>query len=59
MSGTGVWRIGRASDEEALKMVLAYLNINEPERRREVLALAEKFANQSVPPVPQDNFDRR
>lgn len=40
-------------------MVLAYLNIHEPERRREVLALAEKYASQTSPPVPQDNFDRK
>jgi len=55
-----VWRIGRASDEEALKMVVAYLSINEPERRREVLELAEKFAKETVaPPVSQDNIDKK
>jgi hypothetical protein len=54
-----VWRVGRASDEEALKMVLAYLSINEPERRRELLALAEKFAGETRPPVPQDNYGRK
>jgi hypothetical protein len=40
-------------------MVLAYLSINEPDRRRELLALAEKYARQSSPPVAQDNHDRR
>ena len=54
-----MWRIGRASDEEALKMVLAYLRIHDPARRREVLALAEKHAGQESPPVSQDNFDRK
>ena len=28
-----MWRFGRASDEEALKMVLAYLSIHDPARR--------------------------
>jgi len=54
-----VWRFGRASDEEALKMVLAYLSIHDPARRRELLALAEKYAAQTSPPVAQDNYDRK
>jgi hypothetical protein len=54
-----VWRYGRASDEEALKMVLAYLKINEPERRKEVLTLAETYAEiTGAPPITQDNIDR-
>ena len=39
-------------------MVLAYLSINEPERRRELLALAEKYAHQTSPHA-QDNYDRK
>jgi hypothetical protein len=55
-----VWRIGRASDEEALKMVVTYLSINEPERRREILELAEKFAKETVAPsISQDNLDKK
>jgi hypothetical protein len=56
----GVWRFGRASDEEALKMVVAYLSINEPDRRREVFELAEKYARETkAPPVSQDNFEQK
>jgi hypothetical protein len=55
-----VWRFGRASDEEALKMVVAYLSINEPERRREILELAEKYAKEtSAPPISQDNTETK
>jgi hypothetical protein len=55
-----VWRFGRASDEEALKMVVAYLSINEPERRRELFELAEKYAKDTcAPPIAQDNFDKK
>jgi hypothetical protein len=55
-----VWRFGRASDEEALKMVVAYLGINEPERRREIFDLAEKYAQHTkAPPIAQDNFENK
>jgi hypothetical protein len=55
-----VWRFGRASDEEALKMVVAYLSINEPERRREIFELAEKYALETkAPPIAQDNFETK
>jgi hypothetical protein len=55
-----VWRFGRASDEEALKMVVAYLSINEPERRREIFDLAEKYAQETkAPPISQDNFENK
>lgn len=41
-------------------MVVAYLGINEPERRRELLTLAEKYAREtSAPPVSQDNFESK
>ncbi len=42
-------KFGRASDGEALKLVVAYLNISEPERRREIVALAEEYQKASVP----------
>jgi hypothetical protein len=55
-----VWRFGRASDEEALKIVVAYLSINEPERRREIFDLAEKYAKETkAPPISQDNFENK
>ncbi|KZD21417.1 hypothetical protein A4A58_13680 [Tardiphaga robiniae] len=55
-----VWRFGRASDEEALKMVVTYLTINEPERRREIFELAEKYAKKTcAPPISQDNLDKK
>jgi hypothetical protein len=38
---------GRASDEEALRLVIAFYCIMEPDKRAEVLALAEKFARES------------
>lgn len=44
-----MWNFGRASDEEALKLVVAYLNISEPERRRELVALAEQYQQESLP----------
>lgn len=41
-------------------MVVAYLSINEPHRRKELMDLAEKYAKETgAPPIPQDNFDRR
>lgn len=55
-----VWRYGRASDEEALRMVLAYLKINEPERRKEVMSLAEAYAEiTGAPPITQDNGEKK
>ncbi|MFT4115585.1 hypothetical protein [Bradyrhizobium sp.] len=38
---------GRPSDDEALKLVVAFYCIMEPDRRSEVLALAEKYAKES------------
>jgi hypothetical protein len=39
--------VGRASDEEALRLVIAFYCVMEPEKRAEILALAEKFAKES------------
>jgi hypothetical protein len=56
-----MWEFGRASDAEGLELMLAFFNITEPQKRREVIAFAEKLARESVPvallPVslPQDN----
>ena len=38
---------GRPSDDEVLRLVLAFLCIMEPARRSEVLALCEKYARES------------
>ena len=39
--------LGRPSDEEALRMVVAFCCIMEPEKRAELLKLAEQFASES------------
>jgi hypothetical protein len=39
--------IGRASDDDALKLVVAFYCIMEPEKRAEIVALAERFARES------------
>jgi hypothetical protein len=40
-------RLGRPTDEEALRCSIAFLSIMEPHKRDEVLALAEKYASES------------
>ena len=56
-----MWEFGRASDAEGLEPMVAFFNITEPQKFREVIAFAEKSACESVlvalPPVPlpQDN----
>lgn len=39
--------LGRAPDDEALRLTVAFYCIMEPERRAEVLALVEQLASQS------------
>jgi hypothetical protein len=39
--------LGRPSDEEALRIVIAFCCIMEPEKRAELVELAEIFARQS------------
>ena len=39
--------MGRPSEEEALRMTIAFCSIMEPERRAEVLALCEMRARES------------
>jgi hypothetical protein len=57
-----MWELGRASDDEALRLVNAFLQISEPERRREIVELAERYQRVTVRPVlkrlpfAQDNF---
>jgi hypothetical protein len=38
---------GRASDEEGLRLILAFFSIMEPDKRNEVVELAERLAEQS------------
>jgi hypothetical protein len=40
--------LGRPSDEEALRIVIAFCCIMEPDKRAELLHLAETFAKQST-----------
>jgi hypothetical protein len=46
-----MWNISRASDDEALRLVSAFLQIHEPERRRKLLDIAERMARRSTKPV--------
>jgi quinol monooxygenase YgiN len=39
--------LGRASDEETHNLVVAFLCIMEPEKRAELLRLAERYAKES------------
>jgi hypothetical protein len=58
--GLRLWRVGRASDQEGLRLMLAYLQIPDPELRKQVVRLAEKLAGVPQPPIPsiaQDNFE--
>jgi len=46
-----MWEFGRASDDEALRLMTAFLQISEPERRREIVELAERHYRTTVHPV--------
>jgi hypothetical protein len=55
-----VRNLSHASDGEGLRLMQAFFHITDPDRRREVIALAEKLAMQSrrralALPLPQDN----
>jgi hypothetical protein len=39
-----VWKVGRASDAEGLRMMLAFFNIDDPRLRLRLIELAETFA---------------
>jgi hypothetical protein len=54
--------VERPSDEETLKLVLAFLCIMEPEKRAELRALVEKYAAESrgvVPSVEPTNTTKK
>jgi hypothetical protein len=56
-----LWRVGRASDQEGLRLMLAYLQISDPALRKQVLRLAEKLAGHPqpmlIPDLAQDNVE--
>lgn len=41
----------RESDQEALRLISAFRQIHEPQRRRKLLELAERMARRSTKPV--------
>jgi hypothetical protein len=47
MSGSGDEALGPPSDEEALKLTLSFYCILEPDKRMQVLALAQQLAKES------------
>jgi len=51
-----VRKFGGAADAEGLRLMKAFFHITEPDRRREVIALAEKLAEQArlVLPVSRE-----
>ena len=51
MQGWDMRNIARVPDDEALRLVSAFLQIHEPERRRKLLDIAERMARRSVKPV--------
>jgi hypothetical protein len=44
-----MWRIGRASDEEGLRLMLAFFTIDDPAKRRQLIGLAESFSSGEAP----------
>lgn len=44
-------KINPVPDEEALRLISAFLQIHEPERRRELVELAQGMARRSTKPV--------
>jgi len=56
-----LWRAGRASDQEGLRLMLAYLQIADPALRKQVIRLAEKHAGHPqpvlIPDLEQDNSE--
>jgi hypothetical protein len=55
-----VRKTGDSSDAEGLRLMQAFFHITEPDRRREVIELAERLVKRSPPralaaPLAQDN----
>lgn len=54
------WEFGRASDKEALRLILAFFKVGDPQRRKLVIELAEAFAEESQnDPLPLSRSDIR
>lgn len=43
--------LSQVPDAEALRLLSAFLQIHEPERRRKLMGLAERMARRSIKPV--------
>jgi hypothetical protein len=54
-----MWQKGPPTEQEALEVMVAYLSIMEPEKRRKLLLLAERYARESTPLLVQDNDTAR
>jgi len=56
-----MWKFDKESDDEGLRLLNAFWQIHEPERRRRLVELAERMARRSkkamgtYPIVSQDN----
>ena len=50
-----MWEFGRASDEEGLRLIVAYLSIQDPALRSEIMELAEAYAKLSFKTLPVSN----
>lgn len=44
-----MWRVGRAADKEGLRMMLAFLSIEDPAQRLRLIQLAEALAAGALP----------
>jgi hypothetical protein len=44
-----MWLVGRATDEEGLRLMLAFFKIDEPRQRLRIIELAEAFARGTAP----------
>jgi hypothetical protein len=49
------WRVGRPSEDEALRFILSYFEIADPKKRKHLMALAEMYARRTIPPISPDN----
>jgi hypothetical protein len=46
------WEFGRASDDEGLRLVLAFFKVGDPRQRKLIIDLAETFAEASQAHLP-------
>lgn len=50
-----MWEYGKATDKEALELMVRYLKIKDPDRRREIFQLADQYAGEASSLIFQDN----